>query len=100
MKTKIYRIKEGKKEKLLAWANELKTTYKNEVFQTLQEENVEREFAGIFHIDGKSYAVGFVMGENMLPSSPSELNQKHKEVLKDCLELPTSVEVLYDFLAS
>ena len=100
MKTKIYKIKKGKKDKFLAWANKLRTAYRDEVIKSLEEERVEREFVGVFEIEGNDYAIGFVLGENMLPSTQTELNLKHKEVLKDCMEAPINVEIVYDFSAS
>ncbi|MBX4209555.1 hypothetical protein KW799_02610 [Candidatus Parcubacteria bacterium] len=95
MKFRIYKIRKEKLEKLLTWAKELSTTYKSEALAALREEKVSREYVGIFYIENEPYALCFMEGE-CLPASDSELNRKHKEVMRDCIETSYPLDTAYD----
>lgn len=98
MKEKIFKIKEGKLDIWLAWADELNTR-KEEVMITLGEENVSRESATLFKLDNDYYVYMSMefSGKEMLSNLDRELNITHREKLEECLEPIARGKQLYDF---
>ena len=96
---KIYRLKPNKKEALLAWGHELMTTHRAEALTTLAEEKCTHEFGYVFSVGDVDYAVLHMEGTNILPSSESDLNKKHKETLRDCIDHSLDLKEIYDLIA-
>lgn len=86
---------------LKAWALELKHR-EPEVLKTLEYENVAYETMVLFrtedHPGGQWFVMGMqiIDGEHRKADMSVELNQKHFEVLRQCLE-PVKTETLYGF---
>ena len=92
---RVYKVKEGKLDKLRDWTNKLSGVYRKEVLESLREEMVEREFIAIFEMNDNYYVFGFMDGE-CLPATDTDLNRSHKDIMKECLEPVSGAEVLYD----
>lgn len=97
MKLNLFKIKEGKLEKWIEWGNLLITQYKEEAVETLKEEGVTYEGFCVFEINGEHYTLAMVEGEAKPANMERELNRKHKETKKDCLEYVGAVEKVYEF---
>lgn len=95
---RIYRLKPNKKEKLLGWGKQIMGIYKQEALEAIAEENCSHEFGFIFSIGGIDYAALHMEGKNILPATDRKLNREHKEILKDCIECPIELELIYDLL--
>lgn len=96
---KIYQLKPNKKETLLAWGRELMTTHRAEALATLAEEHCTHEFGYIFSIGDVDYAALHMEGISILPPRESDLNKKHKELLRDCIEHSLDLKEIYDLIA-
>lgn len=96
---KLYKVKPNKLSVLKDWANFL-TTNEETAKQLLQEENCSREFFYFFHLNGSDYVIAHMDGGPFTTPSSHEINIKHKEVPKECLE-PESIQAtaLYDITA-
>ncbi len=95
---KIYQLKPNKKEVLLAWGHELMTTHRAEALTTLAEEKCTHEFGYVFSVGDADYAALHMEGTNILPPSESDLNKKHKEILRDCIDRPLDLKEIYDLI--
>ena len=93
---KLFRIKPGKKELLLAWGRRLQED--PEALETLREEGISFEGFFFFHFNGEDYAIGISDNPNPLPASNRPINQEHKRVLKECLESVTNLVPIYMLL--
>jgi len=96
MKLNLFKIKEGKLEQWLEWGRLLTTTYKEEAIETLREEGLTYEGFCIFKIDNNHYTLAMLEGEARPADMAIELNRKHKEMKKECLEKISSVEKVYE----
>lgn len=95
MKLLLFKLKKGKEGKWLAWCLLLMTDHKEEAIKTLEEENVLFEGGALLELDGKKYVVGMTNGDAKPTNMNRELNKKHKEVVKDCLEYIKDLEINY-----
>ena len=89
IKIALGKIKEGKEEKLRAWARELQGHRKAEALETLKHENIYEETMRIIDLEGQKYCLMFAdsRDKELLPSDPSiPLNREHRAVIKDCIE--------------
>jgi len=97
MKINLFKIKEGKLDKWLEWGNLLITIYKEEAIETLKEEGLTYEGFAVFEIDGKNYTFSMIEGEEKPTNMERELNIKHREVKKECLEKIGPINKVYEF---
>lgn len=97
LRYKLFKVKNGKLDALKAWASELKRRGP-EVLDTLRYENVATETFYLFQIGDDWYAMGMqeVSGKHKKANMSVELNKRHFEVLKECLE-EYNGEMLYEF---
>lgn len=95
----LYKVKEGKLDTLKEWSLDLQKRLP-EALETMRQENVRREVFRLFKHQNNWFAVGLqeLSGEHKKADMSVELNRKHAEVLKECLEGLVG-EVLYDFNA-
>ena len=96
MEINLFKIKEGKLGKWLEWGKLLATQYKEEAIETLKEEGVNYESFCVFEIRGEHYTLAMVEGEAKLANMERDLNRKHREVKKECLEYVGPVEKVYE----
>lgn len=84
-KVKLTQVKPGKAQTLRDWFTFLQNN--EEVIQTLKEEGVFLEESFLFQLDEDWYCLYHMIVDDVLKeSSNTELNNKHKEMLSDCLE--------------
>lgn len=101
--SKLFRVKEGKLERVRDWMNELSTSRQEEALGTFEYENVTREVVAIFKgNDGHHYLIG--LNEVTEPSRTADptvsINQEHSKFKKECLEpISEKGEVLFDLQA-
>ncbi len=96
MKINLFKIKEGKLEKWREWGKLLTTTHKEEAIDTLKEEGLSYEGFCVFEIEGKHYTIAIIEGEEKPTNMERELNQKHREIKKECLEKIGPIETVYE----
>jgi hypothetical protein len=98
--SKIFKIKEGKLEKLKNWFDSLNTTRKEEAIATFKYEGVTRETFVLFRSNnGNNYIVGFNEALSVPKQSDQSvtINQEHRTVMKECLEpISDAGEILMD----
>jgi L-rhamnose mutarotase len=96
----IFKLKKGKVGEFKEWAEVLKTELYDEAIASLAEENCTHEIFELFQVNDEFYIVAHMEGENILPSNPEkEINIRHREVMKECIEKKIETETLYDFKA-
>lgn len=94
---KILKVKPGKEGVIQEWGKKLMTGYAQEAREALREENVSHEFFYLFKIGNDYYIAAHMEGDNIVPPNLNrELNRKHREVLKECVEEAVELEELYD----
>lgn len=101
MKYTLFKIKEGKLNVWKDWCKLLSTEFKDEALKTLKEENLLLEGCLVFPVDKEFYVVGYTLENNggVKPTNlTNDLNRKHLEKRKECLELVSRGESEY-FLA-
>ena len=89
MKYAIYKIKPNKLNLWKDWCKELNTTHRRDALKTLETENLLFEGFIIFEIKGDTYTIGYSAekeGGEQPSDSTNELNKKHREIKKECLE--------------
>lgn len=89
----LFKIKEGKYAEWKAWMDFL-LSRREEVMDTLKEENADRELWVSFG----DYVLGmerFV--DAPMPATPRKLNNEHKKKKDECLEFVSRGSVLADF---
>jgi hypothetical protein len=91
----IYKLNKGKELIFKQWTDYLNSRI-DEVKIELKHENCSREFFHIFEIKDEYYAIGHMEGENIKKARDNELNNKHKEILKECFEKRIESQKLYD----
>lgn len=96
MKLNLFKIKEGKLDKWLEWGKLLMTIHKDEAIETLKEEGLTYESFTVFEIDGNHYTLAMIEGEEKPTNMNRELNIKHREVKKECLEKIGPVDKVYE----
>lgn len=101
--SKLFKVKEGKLERVREWMETINTSRREEAIATFEYENVTREIVTLFEgLDGSYYLVG--LNEVIEPyrtGDPSiKINQEHVEFKKECLEpISKKGEVLSDLQA-
>ncbi len=93
---KLYKLKNDKKEIFLNWGILLQTTYFDEVQETLKQENCTKELFNIFELNNEFYVIVHMEGDNFNKPELSELNIKHKQVLKECFDSSIHLEEVYN----
>lgn len=98
MQINIYKIKKGKKNKLINWGKYLSKN-RNIAIETLAEENCLEESARIVKLGKDFFLIGAMVaepGKKLLPSNPNrEINKKHFKILEECLDLQIPQEKCY-----
>lgn len=99
---KLYRIREGKLNEWRNWCQQMYTELRVEASATLMDENVAEEFFLTFQIDQTWYTLGTVItndGQEPKSATPKDLNRRHREKIRACLEPVGHAEFSY-FLTS
>ena len=96
MQGNVFKVKEGKLEQWKAWCEELNTTRKAEALETLKEEGLIYASFVLFSLNGDHYAIGMGIGEGKESNKNREINQRHMEMKRECLEKVDSFNVLYE----
>src|SRR3989338_3600403 len=84
----IRKIKQGKETQWQDWLRLLSTTYRAEAAHSLISENVLTEEAFVFELNKEWYACGIMSSNGEIQKADMNLsvNQKHKEIMEECLE--------------
>ncbi len=98
--SRLFKIKEGKLEKVKDWFNQLNTQRRDEAIATFEYEQVTREVFVLFQNNtGDSYVIGFNEASGIPgKSDPSvQINKEHTAIKMECLEpISNPGEVLMD----
>lgn len=97
--SKIYKIKNDKLITWQKWCRELETSRKEEALETIKEEAAILETFINFQISSEWYTLGLAAskdnGELILARQDRQINQDHKRIKQECLELITDGEIGY-----
>lgn len=93
---KCFKLKPGTEKILKDWGVQLQTALLTEALESLRQENCTHEVLKLFKIKNEYYVIGYMEGDDMLPAQDSEINTKHKAILKQCLGEEVELEVVYD----
>ncbi len=92
MNTRLFKVTNT--AKWFKWCEQLNTTLKSEALDTLKEEGGTFECFINFEIDNQFYSLA--LGDGHLPADMSkEINQRHKEIKKECLEKANQPDIGY-----
>jgi len=94
-KTVLLKVKEGKIDTWKNWCAEIEGVRRAEACETLRKEGVTEEMCTLFFIDQQAYVLAFAEGEMSPANMSREINQKHQEFKKECLEYLSDGETLY-----
>lgn len=92
---RIFKIKPNKETKLRAWCEEVNTTRKDEAIESLKEENCNCEIFSIATINNEPYLLTHMDGKNLKRGTDSEINLKHRAIMRECIEAKVGIECLY-----
>lgn len=95
-KAVLLKVKKGQWENWKTWCTELNTNLRAEAMLTLEEERVFQELTLGFSMGDEHYIIGFMDGECLPANMDREINQKHKEMKRQCLDYMNEVEILYN----
>ena len=98
MKYTLFKVKEGKLNVWKDWCKLLSTEFKDEALKTLKEENLLTEGCLVFLIGKEFYVAGYTLENNggVKPTNlNNDLNRKHLEKRKECLEFVSRGESEY-----
>lgn len=97
MKGWVIKIRKGKEQKWIDWCKELQNSRRNEVIETLVEENLLQEFSAIFKLNGESYIVGMMDGDFVKGDPDRDINIKHRQIKDECFDRNNkiAIETLY-----
>lgn len=90
----LLKVKPGQYNNWKAWCAELSGLYYEEAKETLIEEKVTQELTIGFNIGDECYVIGYMDGECLPANMGREINQKHKVMKEQCLEMVGEIEVL------
>jgi len=94
----IFKIKPGKKEKLLQWGAEIMNN-QQQALLSIGEENCREESMRIFSIENNDFLLCVMSAKDkkgILPYDKNQpINKKHFEILEECLEGEVSQEKMY-----
>ena len=96
MKIKLHKLKKGKESKWFAWCLLLMTDLKKDALESIKEEKLSFEGAGSFELNGETYVLGIMEGEGFPANMKKEINKKHIEMRKECLDDSIKVEMNYE----
>ncbi|MGH2613417.1 MAG: DUF6176 family protein [Rhabdochlamydiaceae bacterium] len=99
MKINLFKIEKGKLEKWLEWGHCLMTEHQEEAVETLKEEGLIYEGFCVSEVAGNYYTLAMIEGYERPTNMERELNQKHREVKRDCLDKLGPVEKAYELYA-
>lgn len=94
-KVVLLKVNDGKHEAWKNWCHELETTRRIEALETLEEEGVTEELCVLISLNGAPHVVAFMEGEMLPTNMVREINQKHNQMKKECLEYVSEGESLY-----
>jgi len=96
-KAVLFRIKTEFVNEWKNWCLQIENELKSEAAKTLAEENVLQEISILFKVNEDYYGLGFmdINGELLSTNMNKEINIKHKEMKKKCIEYVGDAEVLY-----
>lgn len=96
---RLFKLKPDTSHILKKWSEQLLGAYKSEVLDTLAEEQCLSEYFKVFTLNGHEYLLTHMEplpGKELLPSNQTrEINKKHKQVLRTCIDEEVSLETLY-----
>lgn len=96
----IYKIKENKNNQWSDWCT-LLMSQKTEAEETLKEEKVFSEFCGRFVVEKNIFIIlASINDGSTLSPTDKEINLKHMEEKKECLEFVCRGEEMYLFFAN
>jgi hypothetical protein len=95
-KAVLLRVKDGQWETWTQWCTELNTTLRKEAILTLHEEQVLQELTLGFSLNNEHYIIGFMDGDCLPANMKRDINQRHQEMKRQCLERVDDVAVLYN----
>ena len=102
--SKLFRVKEGKLERVKEWMSILSSSRRKEAIETFEYENVKREVVVVFQgDDGSHYLIGLNEASSDYRAGDPDvsINQEHSEFKKECLEpVSKNGQVLLDLSAS
>ena len=91
--SKIFKVKEGKLEKVKEWFNILNTIRREEALSTFSYEGITREIFVLFEgKDGNHYVIGLneAEGEPKRGDPDVTINIEHNALKQECLESITN----------
>lgn len=92
----LFRIKPDKLETWKLWCHTLSNELRDEAIETLKEEGMTQEAFVVFELNNDYFTIGLGDGQ-CLPTTDREINRKHKQMGKECLEKIGKVSCLYNF---
>ncbi len=95
-KAVLFRVKKERVDEWKLWCSTIATTLYTEAQKSLEEEKVFQELTLLFELKGEFYGVGYMDGDGLPANMNREINQKHKEMKKICIEYVTDAQVLYE----
>jgi len=98
MKYVLFKVKKDKLQAWKDWCKTLSTEFKKESLETLKEENLLFEGCLVFPVGNDSYVIGYTLENNdgVKPTNlDRDLNKKHLEKRKECLEFISRGESEY-----
>lgn len=98
MKTVIFKIKEGKVDTWKQWCTDVNTIFRSEAIEAIKEEGIKYEAFSIVNIGTDFYTIGFGDDGTNIPNMEREINKKHKEMKKECLEFIDVVDTEYELI--
>ena len=87
--SRIFKVREGKLDKITEWFTLLRTTRSKEAVATFECEGVSREVWALFKgIDGNHYVIGLNEAEGIPQKGDLsiQINQEHRAMKEECLE--------------
>ncbi len=84
----LKKILPGKREVLERWLKDLESVHRNEAKETMRQEGISREWGAIANLYNEDYFIGYAEGGvDIRPADlSSNLNRRHQEILKECLD--------------
>jgi hypothetical protein len=95
----IFRIKDGKLNQWTEWCQQINEALRDRAEATLKDEGILYEFFITFEINGSHYTLGAEITPNgtdpKTADSTNPINEEHRRMKKDCLELVAKGDFAY-----
>ena len=91
----IFEINEKRIQKWKKWCNLLKSTYRNEIIKSLEEEGADHEMFISFELNGKTYGIAYLEGNCAPYNKEREVNKIHHSRTTECLRRVSKANILY-----